>query len=894
MNKRENRIVADLLSERIFQTPAFDILFSGLELAIAHRFLSVENDASGTISHDGLLTLLRYADIMSHSSESHFREISYNIVALLREYDELIGFEETSQSRVNSHSEAILAQLGNFPGLKTLEKFSARAYTMPVSRAIARTAKEIIQETHQGGAILTDTQFAIVDRLRSTDYFSFSGPTSLGKSFILKDALYDILGRTELDDHCVVILVPTKALIGQTAEDLRKLLLDVPDVNVLTYPSMPLLLRRRFRRTVFVLTPERLLRYLANPVREIDYLIVDEAQKVVAADDARSALYYHSILETTRRFATKLIFSSPSIKNPEIFLELFQKSSVGAMGVVERTVAQQRYFIDLVDNEMLFYSSLGSNPVSVGIPPAGTDAIEFILAASSNRKSIVYVNSSADAAVVAMELAGRRGESSQGTRRSSRSLRMLSTFVREYVHPDYYLGSSVLAGVAFHHGKMPQDVRERVEAEFSDPESELQFVVSTSTLLEGVNLPAKNIFVLADRHGPRTLSKIDFENLAGRAGRLTYDFSGNVVCVRGTASRWKGSSRALIPRGEPSLAESFLVNPGAKRKKYDDIARVLRGESLPSGRSADALRSARQYASVLTLHEIDGQYTRLRDYFIQKIGNGRDLLRKASVEIEMPSDVLRLSPDILPKYQNAVWRGLGAGELGALVPEGAPLDRTETFKSILELLSDVYGWREEEVGGTDPLLPHTSNADSISSRLTYWAILMRSWVRGDPINRVIGSSIAYHRRVGTIETKDYSSTEIWHTEAFNATNPRHVNLVIEETLKDLEGGLRFKIIAYLQNYYELSLYVLGPVASGLSVAALVEYGTSDQRAIELQEIGLSRTVAADLLARFPEHLGFGPGGDLSEIDEAAILRQLDAADPLRIELESVLGRNRSL
>ena len=85
---------------------------------------------------------------------------------------------------------------------------------------------------------------------------------------------------------------------------------------------------------------------------------------------------------------------------------------------------------------------------------------------------------------------------------------------------------------------MPQEVRERVEQAFADPGSPIQFVVCTSTLLEGVNLPAKNIFVLSDKHGNSSFTKIDFENLAGRAGRLTYDFSGNVVCVREEEKRW--------------------------------------------------------------------------------------------------------------------------------------------------------------------------------------------------------------------------------------------------------------------------------------------------------------------------------------------------------------------
>ena len=40
----------------------------------------------------------------------------------------------------------------------------------------------------------------------------------------------------------------------------------------------------------------------------------------------------------------------------------------------------------------------------------------------------------------------------------------------------------------------------------------------TSTLLEGVNLPAKNIFIFSNAIGNSKFSDVDFWNLAGRAG----------------------------------------------------------------------------------------------------------------------------------------------------------------------------------------------------------------------------------------------------------------------------------------------------------------------------------------------------------------------------------------
>ena len=54
----------------------------------------------------------------------------------------------------------------------------------------------------------------------------------------------------------------------------------------------------------------------------------------------------------------------------------------------------------------------------------------------------------------------------------------------------------------------------------------------TSTLLEGVNLPAKNIFIFSNAIGNSKFSDVDFWNLAGRAGRFSKELSGNIICVR--------------------------------------------------------------------------------------------------------------------------------------------------------------------------------------------------------------------------------------------------------------------------------------------------------------------------------------------------------------------------
>jgi superfamily II DNA/RNA helicase len=875
------RIAAVALGKLIVAREDFRQSFSDLERLVTDIFLTGSTNGDLDVATVG--NLLRYADVLSHSTESQHRELAYAVLALLREYDELKELPEVIRDRVLALSEAVLIQLGNFPGIRTLQHGVESKYALPLSRGALRIAKEVLQRTNRGDAVLTDTQYAITEGMRGEDFFSFSGPTSLGKSFIIKDALYDIVRRDELNDHCVVVLVPTKALIGQTANDLRDLLVEVPEVNVATYPSLPRLLRQKYQRTVFVLTPERLIRYLANPVREIDYLVVDEAQKVIAKYDARSSLYYHAIVEATRRFATKLVFASPSIKNPELFLELFGKATNGALAIRERTVAQQRFFVDLFARKQYYFSALDQEPHELAAAPTTSDAVELVIARNGDRKAIVYVNSLAKSAELALSLATALEEVSDP------KIDELITYIKQYVHTEYFLGRTLKHGVAYHHGKMPQEVRERVEMAFSDPDSPLRYVVCTSTLLEGVNLPAKNIFVLSDKHGNRKFSKIDFENLVGRAGRLTYDFSGNVICVREESNRWSQATQDLIPRTEPEAAESFLVQPNPRRtKEYTDIARVLLGQELPGSPSADERHSVQQYASILLLHQIDQQQTPLRSLFLDKVRDGGDLLRKATASIQVPPDVLRRSPGILPEHQNAVWADLKTGGGGPLLPNDADLAQVDTFHAVLRRLSALYDWRTVEALGSDPLLPSNTSDEGADRRLRYWAILMNSWVRGDPLSQVIANSISYYNSRGYITYRDHSREEHLINEPFEASSAKHINLVIEWTLRDIEGGLRFRIIAYLQNFYDISLLALGREGAGSNVATLVEHGTTDGRAIELQEVGFSRGVAAELLAEHTDSLHFSSSGELEDIDDSALLSRSGLTEAARSEVERIL------
>ena len=66
-----------------------------------------------------------------------------------------------------------------------------------------------------------------------------------------------------------------------------------------------------------------------------------------------------------------------------------------------------------------------------------------------------------------------------------------AAFLREHIHPQYLLADTVLTGVGFHYGNMPSTVRKTPEEYFAS--GDLSYLACTTTLLAGVNLPAKNL-----------------------------------------------------------------------------------------------------------------------------------------------------------------------------------------------------------------------------------------------------------------------------------------------------------------------------------------------------------------------------------------------------------------
>ncbi len=194
--------------------------------------------------------------------------------------------------------------------------------------------------------------------MKNSNSFSFSGPTSMGKSFIMKIAISDLIKKVTKPN--IAIIVPTRALIHQLATEIKTELSFLIEENGYTVLTSGNLDGIDFQHSnlIMILTPERLLAYLSdNTYPIINTLFIDEAHKLANKQDKRSVTLYTAIERATYvNRNVQIIFASPNVTNPEVFLQLFNQNTEQVFYSNEAPVAQQLFYIDLLDKKVIHYT----------------------------------------------------------------------------------------------------------------------------------------------------------------------------------------------------------------------------------------------------------------------------------------------------------------------------------------------------------------------------------------------------------------------------------------------------------------------------------------------------------------------------------------------------------
>lgn len=834
-------IAAEEISKAIKESPYFQRLFKKCMEFSYSETLGLDQEVSDYTEKE-YRDLLRFADLLSSSTDSLSRNYAYKIITYLNSHYRNDPYYRTI-------SKSVYYNLGNFPAVRYLAQTDENQAELPFDRMLQVEAKKLIQAVSDNeGIYFTDTQYNLFSKLSDSHEFSFSGPTSMGKSFIIKAFISKIMQNTPPEN--MVIVVPSRALINQFAIEIHKELgqqLQRFNYKVFTNSNVSELVLEANVKLILVLTPERLLSYLSqNENPPIGFLFVDEAHKI-AQDDTRSITSYVAIEKTLKKYPdAKLYFSSPNVSNPEVLLKLFQRGGQNHFQTDETTVAQNMFLADL-DNQTLSYLYESEfKHISATIPQSAATVNGF-LTTFGKESNLVYCNSPDLTILYAKEFADTMDVCNNA------DLRTASSVIKQYVHRDYYLVELVKKGVAYHFGNMPQLIRNLIEKLYRN--GDIRYVFCTSTLLEGVNMPTQNLFILNNKQGLKVLKSIDFWNLAGRAGRMTKELQGNVFCVKHSKCEWEDITFFSNKKIElvPTVYERL-------NSKLRSIEKQIRSGEIRSG-SEEEKNILRYIANIICIDSMQLNTDYHSPIISLLIENNKEtiieLAKERTHNITIPHSLLNSNESIDIKIQNSVYQQIRHKHDN---DENIKFPRDVNYDSCLNLLRFfhcLYRWENS--------VKELQNINSMK----YYALLMSRWINDESLKQIITESIQYHSD---------NSTEMWFSfrekETFDKDNKKHVNKLIGDIIKDIENILRFQFEKYFNHYYMVINHILGEQNAGENWASLLEYGTRNKIIIALQNVGLSRHSAYEIYKNHRNALSI-ENGQLKSINKERLLNELE-------------------
>lgn len=794
-----------MIADKLYNLPSFQRQYDSiLELSVCETVSNLQWNQE----RDLILSKIDWNNSLSIASVLSYSDTNAHLDAALRVAQTCLTQGTTSESQKIA-SAIILENLTNKPAIKlAIERNLLRTNyneDYPFIFKLQTIQTEVENSILVKDKLITLNQFQkkVHNVYEENETISISAPTSAGKSFILCTILLEELLEGVKN---IVYLVPTRALISQVEFDLRELTKkhNINSVNISTVPQSEL---DDQQSNVFVFTQERLHWFLMdNPNLKLNLLIIDEAHKI--EDGNRGILLQQKIEEVVKRHrGIKVFFSSPFTSNPEILLDnVINDSKKEKVNTQFVAVNQNLIYITQVPRkpevwELTLY--LSDKKIILGTvnlhdrPTPEAKKLPYIANAfcADQTGNIIYANGAADAEKTAQILYNLiKNEDSNG------DLNELSKLVKKTVHKDYLLVKVLKKGIAFHYGNMPLLIRQEIERLFK--KGIIKYLVCTSTLLEGINLPAKSIFIRKPTRGRgHPLDQNDFWNLAGRAGRWGKEYSGNIVCIEPT--RWEQEPNPNKSKQVIKRAIDIIENDSEDLFEF-----IKKGTPRTEANSRQDLEFAFGYYYLKYLNGELESSTAFNKGLL-------DVLPEIIKKITVPIEIIRRNPGISPIAQQEL------------------LDYFNTKLDKIEDYVPVYPEDDNAIAEYIKLVGRIGKtiADYPSVLNHSRSILLVNWMSGKPLAYLIQASIKYY------EKKEVNKT---------------TSAIIREVMDNVENYVRFRFAKDSSCYIDILRHVLEKNGRTDLLKRLpqlnlwLEFGVSQKTHLSLLSLGLSRNTVVEL------------------------------------------------
>lgn len=163
-------------------------------------------------------------------------------------------------------------------------------------------------------------------------------------------------------------------------------------------------------------------------------------------------------------------------------------------------------------------------------------------------------------------------------------------------------------GIGIHHGLIPKYIQKEIINLFNN--GLIKILISTTTITEGVNTSAKNLVVMHSKKGSKDLKKFDAKNIAGRAGRFGYHYSGRVIDLsNGFMKIINGEAEVIKHKNYDSNSPKDEVDLFYSKNEYLSDADKARKEKI---NQEQALRNIPD--NILNLYKVVSRLDKIKVY----------------------------------------------------------------------------------------------------------------------------------------------------------------------------------------------------------------------------------------------------------------------------------------
>ena len=449
----------------------------------------------------------------------------------------------------------------------------------------------IEQET---GKSFTPVQASAYKNIQDKRYFSFSAPTSAGKSYLFRELIQD----TEGD---IIIVVPSRALISEYYFETVNLV----DKDVLVLQFIENINTDNVAKRIFIITPERgteLFKY--SDIFDVKLILLDEAQ--LSEEPVRGMKFDSFVRRSDRVFPkARKVFAHPFINNPEAQLKKhgFHEQSASfnynfhTVGKIFVSYQNENFQLFSPNNsnatkdisEDIAYNILNDNGTLLVYTAKNKIYDGRYLTEFGKYISLCSEIVNKDALRIIKQLKKFIGAGSTGSDKHSLMLDMMKK------------------GIVIHHGSMPLKARLLVEEFVRANHARICF--ATSTLNQGINMPFDVVWLDNFRY----MDTLTLKNLIGRSGRTTQNIDsfdyGYVIVKSENITTFRSRYNDIV-----NIESSSLLDEQIENLDIDEIDLV---EAIQSDHFDDELNLPDAQVERIKHGEVDSEIKYVLDNFLE-------------------------------------------------------------------------------------------------------------------------------------------------------------------------------------------------------------------------------------------------------------------------------------